>query len=260
MAKSIIKIQNFDLFENTLKSLNKIIKECKFIVNENGLTIYSQNNFARSEVKTNSITSDNIVEFCLNDISILLKLLRTLRNENSNKSDFLNIKFIYDQPFIKFESKKTKLRLATVKEDIIQNSISREVKAELTPVFEFNTSSNLIKNIESHSYIFQDIESARIYLTINDNMEKNILYANIGNKNNDFSNFITLKLGDIIFGSLDRDIVIDFDRLGLFNIIDMDNIKIKLMDKNVLVSEINILDKKTNTYLHIKLYNSLRKS
>jgi len=253
-----IKINDFDLFDQSIKAINKAVPACKFIINQDGLSIYSQNTFARTELNTNAITAESEISLCVRDIGMLLKINRLIKKEHN--SNYKGLKMFLDGPFLKFESKKLKSKVSTIREEIIINNVSTKVQSVLTPVFEFKTNSEQIKTINNHQFIFPDIESGRIYLKLEDKMEKNTVYAELNNKNNDFSNSMTIKLGDVIVGALDRELIIDFERLSLFNIVESEEITVKLMDRNVLVSEINILDKSKEFYVFMKIYNSLRKS
>ena len=59
------------------------------------------------------------------------------------------------------------------------------------------------------------------------------------------------------FGKLeDRELIIDLDRLQLFNAVQSNEIKISLMDKNVLVSKVRQTGK-NDSYFSIVVYNSL---
>ncbi len=128
------------------------------------------------------------------------------------------------------------------------------------PVFEFNTTSDIIKQINSHSFIISDSSALRIYLSMDKTLEKNVLYATLGNETNSLNNSLTLKFGLVTFGALnDRKLILDQERLNVFNILPSNDIKIQLMDKNVLVSSVKTLGK-NDTFLNLTIYNSLRKS
>lgn len=255
-----INVNDFDLFETTIKALVKIVNQAKFVLNGAGLTIYSMNSFARTEITTNCISSEEACEFCINDVSLIQKILMTLRREFDKTKIDLKIKF--DGQFVHFISSKMKAKVITVREDIIRDYVSlRKVQTQLMPVFEFQTTSSIIKNIAANTYIFPDPTMARIYLkTSEDGMDKNSIYALIDNKNNTYSNSMLLKLGIIKFGNLNREIIVDVDRLMLFNILDSNEINITLMDKNVLVSEVIKISDDSKTKLEIKIYNSIRKN
>lgn len=49
-------------------------------------------------------------------------------------------------------------------------------------------------------------------------MENNSLFASIGNRGSNLNNEMTLKLGIVTFGKLDdRELVLDLERINLFN-------------------------------------------
>lgn len=119
---------------------------------------------------------------------------------------------------MRFQSKKFKTKLTTCNEDVIGKWLSKKVETEMKPVFEFTTTSDLIKRVNNHSYVFQDADKLRIYLETKDDMENNSLYATIGNKESELNNEIVLKFGLVTFGSLDgKSLTIDLERMNLFN-------------------------------------------
>ena len=243
------------LFNSAIKSFNKLANEAKFQINGDGLTIYGKNAFARGEFFTDSVYSKAELEFCLNDLAIFIKILDTALDVHENNDEGISI--FFDSPFVKIESKKFKTKLITVKEDIISNSIAQKIKTILTPVFEFVTTSQQIKYINQHAYISNDSSMSRIYLETNADMENNIIYARIGNDNDALNNTMTLKIGMVSFGSIEgKKLIINFDRLSLFNIIQSNEIKVQLMDKNVLVNTIQETGKNDSKY-KFTIYTSL---
>lgn len=253
--KEELIINDFKLFLDSLKSFSKMANSCKISFNENGFDIFGKNMFARGELHSNAIYSKSDISVCISDLSMFIKLLTTANS--IYESDTSSLKLIIDLPFIKIESGKFKTKLTTCKEEIISSVISQQIKTELTPVFEFTTSSDQIKTINAHSFIFPDQESARIYLTIEPTMENNVLYATIGNESNDLNNSVTLKFALVNFGALDKKIILNFDRLNIFNIINSNQIKIQLMDRNVLVNDIHISGKNNASYYNFKIYCSM---
>lgn len=255
MAKQKIKISDFELFLKSLKSFTKLATSAKLTFNSEGLSIYGKNSFARGEFFSSSVRAEkDPIECCIIDLPMFLKVLNTAYEVH--KEDLSEIEMWFDFPFIKIESGKFKTKLSTCKEEVIVNSISQKIKTILTPVFEFTTSTKQIKNISSHSFIASDLDSARIYLSTDPNMENNVIYARIGNDSNELNNSITLKLGLVNFGNLgDRKLILNFDRLNALNIADSEEIKVELMDKNVLVNTVKIDGQSESTVF--KIYTSL---
>lgn len=259
--KSNITINNFESFEQIVIALNKVVEGMKVSINSTGMTIYTRNAFARFSTSSNCITSDVDIEMCFNELITLIKNLKLVRTQCK---DISKLKCYYQEPFLHFKSKDIKTKIGTVKERVIQNFITNEVTAELKPIFEFNTTSETLKMIGSNKFIFADIESARIYLIVNDTeLHNNTVYAELNNRINPLSSSLTLKLGDITLNDMDNesdDIIIDFDRLRAFNLFnDTTDVKIQLMDKKILVSETSI-NSDDGQFTKLIVYNSLRKS
>ena len=114
--------------------------------------------------------------------------------------------------------------------------------------------------MNGHSFIFQNSEDARVYLSVNPDMENNVVYATIGNDSNELNNSITLKFGLVNFGSLgDRRLILDFERLNILNIVQSEEIKVQLMQVPILVYKIAKTGEAGN-FSNITIYDSLRKS
>lgn len=256
MSKEKIQINDFILFFETMKSLSRMANTAKLTISDTGLSIYGKNNYARCEILTDSIVSSSPITFCIGDLGMFNRILTTVKNVHD---DYSIINMYYDDPFIKFESKKFKTKLNTCTEDIVVNFISKPITTPLTPVCEFTTNPNLIKAIKSHSFIFPDSENARVYLSTNADMENNVVYATIGNSSNNLNNSVTLKFGLINFGSIDnRKLILDFNRIEIFNMVQSDEIKIELMNLNVLVCKTRKLGS-NNNFSNITIYDSVRK-
>lgn len=254
-----IDIKDFNLFYDVIKSAQKIVPSAKLIFNENELQIFgAHEKIARCEIFSNSVTCSEQADVCIQDIGMLVKILGTIKNIHEN--DYTDFEFTIEKPFIKFKSKKFKTKLTTCNLDVIEQHVSDKIKTEMEPVFEFTTTSELLKRISSHAFIFTDPNAMRIYLETSKEMENNTVYATLGNKETNLNNEITLKMGLVTYGTLDqRSIVLDLDRLSLFNACPCNDLKISLMNKNVLVSK-SKLSGKNDSYFNMNIYNSILKA
>jgi hypothetical protein len=261
MSKSNkVYIKDFSIFCQMVKSALKIVDSAKFIINNNGVSLYgARNRIARCELVSNAIYSDTQLEFSILELNAFNKVLQTI--EQVHDGDFVDFNFTVEMPFVKFKSSKFKMKLITCDENVIQQWISKKVEVELTPIFEFTTNMDLIKRINNHSFIFQDVSTLRVYIEVNDDMENNTLFATLGNKDVNLNNEITLKFGLVTFGKLDKErrVIIDLERINLFNALPADEIKISLMDKNVLVSKTTI-NGKNDSYFTCTILNSILKN
>lgn len=260
MSKKNIVINDFTLFYELMKSTSKIVSSAKLQLSETGLEIYgARKPFARCEIKSNAIYSDS-GEFSVSilDLSTFVKILQTVKEIQDN--DYTDFRFYLENEKLCFNSKKFKSKIQTQNEKTIENWISTKIQTQLNPIFEFKTNNDLIKRIRNHQFIFTDISTLRVYLETKADMENNVVFATLGNKQNSLDNEITLKFGLVTFGSLEnKNVILDIDRINLFDVVQTNDINISLMDANVLVYNVSITGK-NDTYFNIKLYTSILKN
>lgn len=261
--KKQIQILDFNLFVDVIKAATKIVESAKLTINENGIEIYGcRGKMNRCELTSNSISCDESVDIYIEKLATFYKVLMSIKEiHNDDYSDF---KFFVDLPKICFESKKfkTKFQTQSGELEVITKWVSKKVETVLKPEFEFTTTSDLIKRINSHSFIFEKIDDVRVYLDVDQSMEKNSVFATIGNKNSDLNNEMTLKFGIVTFGKLanDRKLILDLEHLNLFNAIQSSEIKIFLPEKyNMLISKIKVLGK-NDSYFNMNIYNGILKN
>lgn len=259
MAKTQIAISDFNLLCEVFKSAVKIVDSAKILISSSGLEIYgARAKVARCELVSNCVTAEEPIEFCLESLAMFNKILSTVKEVHDN--DYSELKFYFDNPFLRFESKKFKTKYGSCNEATIGRWISKKVETKLTPVFEFTTTSDLIKRVNSHSFMFPVATNVRVYVETRDDMENNAVFATLGNKETSLNNEITTKLGLVTSGSIDsRKIILDLERLNLFNAVQVPEITISLMDLNVLVSKSKITGK-NGSYFDLTIYNTMLKS
>ena len=263
MNRKEIHVNDFNLFADMIKSATKIVESAKITITETGAEIYGcRGKLTRCELVSNAVYSDEKIELTIENLGTFYKVLCTICE--IHKDDFLDFKFSVDMPKVIFESKKFKTKFQTQTEtiDSVAKWLSTKVVTQLVPEFEFTTTSDLIRRISSHSYIFDKIDDLRIYLETKDDMEKNALFATLGNKATNLSNEMTLKFGIVNSGAIaeDRNLILDLEHLNLFNALPSNDIKIFLPKQfNMLVSKAKAFGK-NDTYFSMNIYNALLKS
>lgn len=258
--KKNIQIKDFNLFVAVVRAATKLVDSAKFTVTETGLEIYgARAKAARCELVSNAIYSDEPVSFAIESLNLFLKVLTTVKEVH--EGDYSNFKFIVDLPHLRFESKKFKTKYGTQNENIITQWIGKKVETVVTPIFEFTTTSDMIKRINSHSFIFTNPETVRVYLETKSDMENNALFATIGNRESNLNNEMTFKFGLITLNTLgDTSIVVDQARLNMFNAVQSDNIVIsRIKEKACLVSKTKITGE-NDTYFNLSVYSTLLKA
>ena len=141
------------MFCEAVKTASKVVESAKFSVSEAGMEVYgARARTARCEISTNAIVSRVPVSFSVESLATFIKLLSTVKDVHGD--DFSGLKFFVDLPFLRFESKKFKTKFSTCNEDIISRWITTKITARFTPVFEFTSSSDMIKRLNGQAFMF----------------------------------------------------------------------------------------------------------
>lgn len=256
---NIIKINDFNLFFETMKTAAKLVDAAKLSFSPNGLEIYGARDvIARCELMTNSVTSDDTFDFCIDSLSMLNRVLSTAKDVHGD--DFSELEIAYNKPNLMFKSKKFKMKYSSCNESAISKWVSKKIEAKMSAVFEFKTTSDMLKRINGHAFLFTDSKSIYVYLETRDDMEANSVFATLGNKNVCLGKEVTLKIGLVTLGAIPngREMIVDLERLNLFNCIQSDDISIMLMDKGCLLSKTSVKGK-DGTYFNANVYCTLLK-
>ena len=258
MANEII-VDDFGLFVESMKAAAKLVDAAKLLFSPNGLEIYGARDIAaRCEISTNAVHSNDTFDFCIDSIAMLNRILSTVKDVHDG--DYSELEMSYSRPNLLFKSKKMKTKVSTCNESTISKWVSKKITTQMSPVFSFKTSSDLVKRMNGHSFMFTDSKSINVYLETKDDMEANTVFATMGNKNVDLGREMTLKFGLVTEGKIPdgRSLVIDVERMKLLNCIQSDDINVSLMDKNVLLSKASIHGK-DGTYFNLNVYCTLLK-
>jgi len=254
-----ITVNDFGLLVESLKAAAKLVDAAKLQFSPNGLEIYGVRDIAaRCELTTNAVKSDDTFDFCIESLTMLNKILATVKEVH--EGDYSDLQISYSRPNLLFKSKKMKTKYSTCNESTITKWISKKVTTQMERVFSFKTSSDLIRRMNGHSFMFTDFKAIKVYLETKDDMEANTVFATLGNKSTDLGREMTLKFGLVTYGKIPegRSLTIDIERMNLFNCMQSDDINVSLMDKNVLLSKTNVHGK-NGTYFNINIYCTLLK-
>ena len=234
-----IKINDFNLFFDVVKATSKLVESAKFNVNENGMSVFGTRlNVARCDIMSNAISSIEPSTFSIQNMNMLVKILTTVKD--IHKSDIDTVKFFTDGNCIRIESKRFKNKLICCDDRVIERWIAEKVTTQMEPVFEFVTSTDFIKRLNTHTYIYPNLDELKVYLNTRSDMISNVIFATLGNKESNLNNEMVLEFGNVSFGKIKDDIVLNLERVNLFNIIPSSEIKISLMNIPVLNYSINL--------------------
>jgi hypothetical protein len=249
-----LKINDYGMFVEAMKAMTSAVEGIKMIVGKEQSQVLSKNPVARLKMTTNSITSDEDIEFCIADLPSFVKVLQIGQAKLEEKD---KITLEIDKGFIKIKSKPYKAKFALVKEEVILNYVDKEFTANLNDKCTFVTTTENIKELRRSAFIFPDSDVARIYLFADDKNKAKIK-AELNNRNNPYSNAMTIDFGNIQSGELEGDIILNFDRIDMFTLFDgLKEIEMTLPDIKALTSTQKITSKDGETFVKIWILSSV---
>jgi hypothetical protein len=250
-----IKVKNIEFFENFISSIIKLgVPACKFEINKDGCEVSALNDSTvmRAFYSTNAISSDKDVSFCFTKLSSLLSSLGLVEEFDLAKTKQKDFIMDYDGTFIKY-SGVSKFKFSTVREDVIERSISPKLSAVITPVFGCTLSNVLMKKINSLSFVSASAET-KVYFY----KDKDLIFAEIDDKQSKMSDSATIPVTNDLFGDWNLPLVTKLDSFRLWNLLQCESIKFSFTDKNVL-EIINESNDKDGNFIKIRIITSLLK-
>jgi hypothetical protein len=249
-----LNINNFDMFIESMKALSSAVEGIKVTVEKEQAKVLSKNPVARLKMTTNSISSDEEVSFCIGDLTSFVKVLQIAQSK-LGENDKIDLEV--DSGFINIKSKPFKSKFSLVKEEVILNYVDKEFNSVLNEKCKFVTTADNIKELRRSSFIFSDQNVARIYLFADENNPSK-MKAELNNRSNPYSNAITVDFGQIQSGSLEKDVVLNFNRMDMFTLFEsIDEIEMTLPDIQALVSTQKITSKDEESFVKIWVLSSL---
>lgn len=239
----LLNINNIDIFLSFLDCISRNVPSCKFIISKEKTNVYAINGSktVRVIISTNSLTANEDIEFCFNDIIKLKQSITLIRNINKqNKCDLS-----FDKTYISYDN-NVKFKLKIIKEDIIIKYISSDIKTEVKYNYVFDTNSSYIKNILSNINIV-NITDSKIYFSCKDKL----IIAEVDDKTNNICDSIGLPIGVLKEGTLDKVVCIPIESFKAFNTLTSDKIQIGLANNITFIVEVKTVS--DNNFIDLKI-------
>jgi len=253
-----ININNVEVFSMFLSSLLKIVPSCKFIITPQGtkVKIKTESKSLRGVFQTDSITSEEQVEFCFGDLSKFFKSVSLIKDiEKLNQTEL-----VFDEPFIRYKNKVT-FKLKTIKEERITKLVDN-----IGIDKKFKTQYNIITNTEKIKKVLKcvnivDDSDAKVYFV----KTTNGMVCEIDNKCNQLSDSVGIPLcsNTNLTGEVVEVLSTTLDNFRCFGILPSENININMTTERVIVVTSAYRSPKTDSidsfYIAMKLYSSILK-
>ena len=221
-----LKVNDIEEFCELIKAVNKIVPDAKFIVDENGcqVKVINDSQTIRAFFSSQSLESEESVEFCFKDIMNLkqsLEMISNIEDENFAELDF-------NGTFISYKN-NVKFKLKVVKEDIIERYITKDLKTKLEKVFKFMFELEKMKQVLQCVNIVSNSDS-KVYISENNGK----VIAEIDDKTNKMANSVGIPISDELDGTIESPIPLMIENFQAFTTLGVaDEIEVTFTDKNV---------------------------
>jgi len=217
--------------------------------------VRSQNLSARAFFTTNVITSESELSFCLSDLTKLYQSIKTL---SDFKEDDSNCIINYDGTFLRMKD-VVSFKLTTVKEDVVRDTVTTDIKTQLSPVFGFKLRNAIMNKMNSMQFMSQDA-SPKVYIYKQVVNNKEVIIGEVDNKAQQLVDSISIPLSDNFFGGWETSIITDLESFGLWNPLTANDINVSFVTNGTAKAIISLSEiKEDNVYIKAKVLSSVLK-
>lgn len=251
MDKIFLKINDFQLFCDTLQNMTKISGNVKIVIGRNGFEswIADDNEIVRLDVNSDSIClqsdcEEDCISVCTKNLQTISQLLFKIQKSHTAKlkrgaiPDFSDVSIAVNDTtvFIKSSTLKTSVFLDNESAVHVLNKFSHQ----LHTIAEVNATMTDLKEVISSTFIFKQPDKTIIEICHQDDMIKNIAYAFMSDPQDPRTNDIVTKFGNIISGDFTRRILIDIPKIKYLSMFPIDNMLIKFNMEPCFCSEFSV--------------------
>lgn len=237
MASIQLKINDFDLFYDTISNITKISKSAKITFSKHGFrtSVKTDGRVARLDTTSNSVCVDGEpVSICTQELNVFSQILYKIVKAHSPKSkktsqkpDYSDVVItIENDTLIRVKSSTFKVDFGLVKEAAI--TILKEHHYAWNTIAEVNVENDDIKEILSSTFVFRDPKDLLVKICHQDDMVKNFAYAELYDPKDPTSRHAISKFGNIMSGDLTRKILLDIPRFQVMSFFPVDSFVVKL--------------------------------
>lgn len=232
-----LKINDFDLFYDTISNITKISKSAKITFSKHGFrtSVKTDGRVARLDTTSNSVCVEGEpVSICTQELNVFSQILYKIVKAHAPKSkkteqkpDYSDVVItIENNTLIRVKSSTFKVDFGLVKEAAI--TILKEHNYAWNTIAEVNVENDDIKEILSSTFVFRDPKDLLVKICHQDDMVKNFAYAELYDPKDPTSRHAISKFGNIMSGDLTRKILLDIPRFQVMSVFPVESFVVKL--------------------------------
>lgn len=236
MGSVALKINDFGLFYETVSNITKISKSAKITFGRSGFktSVKTDGRVARLDVSSNAVCIDgDDIAICTQELNVLSQILYKIVKAHAPKSrkseppDYSDVSIsIEDETSVRIKSNTFKTSFGLVKESAI--TVLKSHNYAWNTIAEVNVELDDIKEVLSSTFVFRDTKDLLVSICHQDDMVRNVAYAEIYDPKDPTANKFVTKFGNIMVGDLTRRILFDIPRFQVMSVFPVDAMVVKL--------------------------------
>ena len=249
--KTELQINDFALFCDTIQTIANISSSVKFTFTESGFytSVASEGKVARVDVKSSSVCTPSgigTISMCTKELNILSQLLNKIikahmlkgKARQTTTPDYSDVSIVVEDLKINLKSSTLKTVIFLVEENVVQSF--KPFDKQCHEIAKLSIDNSDLKEILSSTFIFNKPDNLVVEIVHQEDMVRNIAYADVSDPSDPRTNSINLKFGNIQSGDLTRRVFIDIPRIQILALFPIETICLSLNQEACAISRFNI--------------------
>lgn len=249
--KTELQINDFALFCDTIQTIANISSSVKLTFTESGFytSVASEGKVARVDVKSSSVCTPNgsgTISMCTKELNILSQLLNKIikahmlkgKARQTTTPDYSDVSIVVEDLKINLKSSTLKTGIFLVEENVVQSF--KPFDKQCHEIAKLSIDNSDLKEILSSTFIFNKPDNLVVEIVHQEDMVRNIAYADVSDPSDPRTNSINLKFGNIQSGDLTRRVFIDIPRIQILALFPIETICLSLNQEACAISRFNI--------------------
>lgn len=249
--KTELQINDFALFCDTIQTIANISSSVKLTFTESGFytSVASEGKVARVDVKSSSVctpSGSGTISMCTKELNILSQLLNKIikahmlkgKARQTTTPDYSDVSIVVEDLKINLKSSTLKTGIFLVEENVVQSF--KPFDKQCHEIAKLSIDNSDLKEILSSTFIFNKPDNLVVEIVHQEDMVRNIAYADLSDPSDPRTNSINLKFGNIQSGDLTRRIFIDIPRIQILAIFPIETLGLSLNQEACAISKFNI--------------------
>lgn len=249
--KTELQINDFALFCDTIQTIANISSSVKLTFTESGFytSVASEGKVARVDVKSSSVctpSGSGTISMCTKELNILSQLLNKIikahmlkgKARQATTPDYSDVSIVVEDLKINLKSSTLKTGIFLVEENVVQSF--KPFDKQCHEIAKLSIDNSDLKEILSSTFIFNKPDNLVVEIVHQEDMVRNIAYADVSDPSDPRTNSINLKFGNIQSGDLTRRIFIDIPRIQILALFPIETLGLSLHQEACAISKFNI--------------------